>query len=237
MTYTFGERLVHGIPRSKASHPHAVLGEDGRLLTIADGSEISRYELIQNDLRVEAKRRWTRKCHGPVTALIDAGSARLVAIGSRAVSSKAEIIDAAGQAHALAEIPGSVRTGLVARERLFLVVCRDTHVGSLLMEIDCGSGRIVSETPLDSCDVDLSASPSGNYIAISDRENRTISTRSTLGKNPCPPTAATPDAPVMTPKASTRGPCDCHDPASVTPGAPGTSHRAPSGSSLSRALH
>jgi hypothetical protein len=97
-----------------------------------------------------------------------------------------EIIDGTGEGRDFAKLVGQVCSVLVAGPHVYMVVRCDTHTCAILFEIELLSGRIVSETPLSSCDIDLAASPSGNRIAISDRRNNTVSTRGTSGHQPCP---------------------------------------------------
>jgi hypothetical protein len=83
-------------------------------------------------------------------------------------------------------------------------VQRPSNTGATLHEIDPASGFLIAERPLASADVDISTSPSGRYVSVTDRRNRTVSVRTATGFDPCPPgihTAAVPDAPGTSPDA------------------------------------
>jgi hypothetical protein len=140
-------RIVRGLTRPSSSHPHVVLGEGGLVVTIADGAEITSYTLIHDDKGVEALPRWSRQRSCALSALVDGGNGRVVAIRRHEDSSLVEIIDSDGHEHTLTEVKGSVCGSVVAGGRLFLATRRDRHVGATLFEIDLVSGHIVSETP------------------------------------------------------------------------------------------
>ena len=211
-------RIVRGLTRPSSSHPHVVLGEGGLVVTIADGAEITSYTLIHDDKGVEALPRWSRQRSCALSALVDGGNGRVVAIRRHEDSSLVEIIDSDGHEHTLTEVKGSVCGSVVAGGRLFLATRRDRHVGATLFEIDLVSGHIVSETPLASCNIDLSSSPSGNRVTISDRINKTISTRSSTPEKPCPPVGDPTRPPSGGPKApAAPDPCGCHGSVSTQP--------------------